>query len=122
MDSKTIDLIVKCAADYTEKKVKGSYIDKSDTYSTLVDFGKHLMELYSSVSSSHPDTGSGLNIAGVNGWRSVSKVSQLKRGDIVKNRLSGNTYVVDSNYGERASAVTVQDITDPSEWIVLACR
>ena len=72
--------------------------------------------------SPEQDTKSGLNIADVNGWRSVIKVSDLKRGDIIKNRLSGNTYVVDSNYGEWASAVTVQDITNPSEWMVHACR
>jgi len=46
----------------------------------------------------------------------VEEMKNLKRGDIVKNDGSGNSYVVTANYGDRITAVRTVDITNPSEW------
>lgn len=40
----------------------------------------------------------------------------LKLGDVVKNTMSGNRYIVHSNYGDRVTAVSTADLTNPSEW------
>lgn len=40
----------------------------------------------------------------------------LKPGDVVKNTLSGNRFMVHSNYGDRVTAVQTADLTNPSEW------
>jgi len=63
-----------------------------------------------------------LNIPCVNGWLPIKKVSQLNRGDIIMHISGGSSYIVSENYGERATAVDTKDITNASEWLVLACR
>lgn len=40
----------------------------------------------------------------------------LKRGDIVRGKLSEQAYVVNACYGDRVTAVTTVDITNPPEW------
>lgn len=40
----------------------------------------------------------------------------LERGDILRNKSSKSSYVVDANYGNRVSAVKTVDITNPDEW------
>ena len=41
----------------------------------------------------------------------------LTRGDIVRHRMDrARSYLVEANYGGRATAVRVVDITNPAEW------
>jgi hypothetical protein len=46
----------------------------------------------------------------------IKEFKNLRRGDIVKHELYPITYVVDSNYGDRVTAMTTADMTNPSEW------
>lgn len=41
---------------------------------------------------------------------------KLKRGDLVKHKHDRRTFVVTSNYGDRVTAVSSVDMTNPSEW------
>jgi hypothetical protein len=43
----------------------------------------------------------------------------LKRGDIVKPIGGCETYVVSANYGERVTAATTIDITNPGNWMLV---
>lgn len=43
----------------------------------------------------------------------------LSRGDIVRGKKSGESFLVDSNYMGRATAVRTADLTNPSEWILV---
>ena len=47
----------------------------------------------------------------------MKNFKRLKTGDIVKNFVSDRTYVVVHNYGDRVTAVTTADLTNPSEWV-----
>lgn len=58
----------------------------------------------------------------VSGWLDIDSIAQLDRGDIIKHRSGGNSYVVNENYGNRVTAVDTRDITNASEWLILACR
>jgi hypothetical protein len=40
----------------------------------------------------------------------------LKCGDIVQSRFDSTGYIVTANYGDRATAVTSVDMTNPTEW------
>jgi len=40
----------------------------------------------------------------------------LDVGDIVKGKTSDNVYVVIANYGNRCTAVSTADLTNPKEW------
>lgn len=40
----------------------------------------------------------------------------LSTGDVVKGLLSGQTYIVTANYGDRVTAVQTVDITHSNEW------
>lgn len=42
--------------------------------------------------------------------------NNLNPGDIVKGKLSEETYVVTCHYGNRVTAVRTEDITNPDEW------
>ena len=44
---------------------------------------------------------------------------KLKRGDIVRNKGSADSYVVTSHYGDRVTAVRTADLTNPSEWLLI---
>jgi hypothetical protein len=46
-------------------------------------------------------------------------IMQLKTGDIIRSRLSGEAYVVTGQYGGRATAVKTVDVTNPDEWLVM---
>ena len=63
------------------------------------------------------------NDSEVSKWQTVTDLSQLKRGSIVRHVSNtgnhGKAYVVDANYGTHATAVTTIDITNPTEWEVL---
>lgn len=50
----------------------------------------------------------------------IEKISDLKEGDVVKHVSDHIGFRVIAVYGERATAVRVQDITNPSEWEVIA--
>ena len=43
----------------------------------------------------------------------------LKRGMIIKSKVSGCSYVVDVNYGLRVTALSSMDITNIDEWEVV---
>jgi hypothetical protein len=43
-------------------------------------------------------------------------MKSLDRGDLVRSKWEGRTYVVSANYGDRVTAVDTIDITNPSEW------
>lgn len=51
-------------------------------------------------------------------WKDLD-FNTLKRGDIIRNKGSKNSYVVASNYGNRATAVNTVDVTNKIEWKVL---
>lgn len=40
----------------------------------------------------------------------------LNCGDIVRHVLSGDSYVVTSNYGDRVTCCRTIDLTNPQEW------
>jgi|WetSurMetagenome_2_1015567.scaffolds.fasta_scaffold1234313_2 hypothetical protein len=41
---------------------------------------------------------------------------ELHTGDLVVGRVTGEVYVVMSNYGNRATAVRTIDMTNPNDW------
>ena len=41
---------------------------------------------------------------------------KLKRGNIIRNLCTGNTYIVDSNFGDFIVGVSSLHISNPSEW------
>lgn len=49
----------------------------------------------------------------------LEAVPQLKTGDIIRSRLTGEGYVVTGQYGDRATAVKTVDVTNPGEWLVM---
>ncbi len=59
------------------------------------------------------------NCLAVSGWQEVANIKKLKRGDIVRNKNSQNSYVVSANYGDRVTAICSVDITNAQEWEVL---
>jgi hypothetical protein len=46
----------------------------------------------------------------------IKDFNQLDRGDIIRHKSGGDTYLVNSNYGHRVTAVTTKDLTNPDEW------
>ena len=44
----------------------------------------------------------------------------LREGDIVQGKASGEGYIVTGNYGDRVTAVRTVDITQPDEWELIA--
>ena len=53
-------------------------------------------------------------------YKIVRTLRDLRRGNIVRHRTGGPTYVVNTNFGQRVTAVASIDITNPEEWEVLA--
>lgn len=45
---------------------------------------------------------------------------QLKQGDIVRGKLSGESYVVTANYGDYVIAVRTAHLAQPSEWDLIS--
>lgn len=60
------------------------------------------------------------NKKGVGVLKKRLKISDFKRGTIVRSKVTGQTYVVDANYGDRATVSTTADITNPEEWEVVS--
>ena len=48
----------------------------------------------------------------------LKSINELQTGDIVRGKISHQTFTVVANYGTRATAVKVADITNPGEWEV----
>ncbi len=46
-------------------------------------------------------------------------MTDFKRGRVVRNTLSGESYVVTGNYGDHALAVRTVDISNPAEWEIV---
>lgn len=44
----------------------------------------------------------------------------LDRGDIVRHVSEDASVLVDSNYGKRVTAVRTFDLTNPTEWVLVA--
>lgn len=49
--------------------------------------------------------------------KKIGWIKKLKRGDIVRHRITGNSYVIDGNYGLYAIAIKSIQISNPNEWI-----
>ena len=47
----------------------------------------------------------------------IKSIKDLKRGDIVRNLSSRNTYVIDAIFGNYAIGVRIIHISNPDEWI-----
>lgn len=45
--------------------------------------------------------------------------ADLRAGDIIRNKTSGNAYVVTANYGDSAIAIETIQIRRPDQWLVL---
>ena len=43
-------------------------------------------------------------------------VQNLREGNIIQHRLTGQTYVVTANYGKYAIAVRTMHVSNPAEW------
>ncbi|HLO91555.1 MAG TPA: hypothetical protein VK172_10365 [Lentimicrobium sp.] len=52
-------------------------------------------------------------------WKPVTDLSELERGDVICNLGSGNSYVVDANYGDTVTAVDTVQVSNPIEWVVM---
>jgi len=50
-------------------------------------------------------------------WEDIESISELERGDIVRHKSGGNSYVIDDNYGDYAIGVDTVHISNPCEWI-----
>lgn len=51
------------------------------------------------------------------GIERLTRLSQLKTGDIIRNHMTGGkSYVITANYGNRVTAVCTVDVTNPDEW------
>lgn len=51
--------------------------------------------------------------------KKLKKISQLKSGDIVKNKGSAYGYVITANYGNYAIGVRTIHISNPNEWEIV---
>jgi hypothetical protein len=49
----------------------------------------------------------------------VTKLDQLQPGDCVRHKNGRVVYFVTANYGQRVTAVSTADLTNPNEWEVL---
>ncbi|RJP48763.1 MAG: hypothetical protein C4586_08595 [Anaerolineaceae bacterium] len=52
-------------------------------------------------------------------YESFSSISELKPGMIVRGKSTGQTFMVLVSFGDRVTAVSTADITNPDEWEVL---
>jgi hypothetical protein len=46
----------------------------------------------------------------------IMTIADLRVGDIIRGKASGDSYVVTAIYGDRATAVRTMDVTNPAEW------
>jgi hypothetical protein len=49
----------------------------------------------------------------------LESIADLKPGDIIRGKSSGQVYVVTANYGNHVTAVASADVTNPGEWLVM---
>jgi hypothetical protein len=49
----------------------------------------------------------------------LQRISDLSEGKIVYNKETGNRYLILGVFGDRATGVSIADITNPKEWEVL---
>ena len=49
----------------------------------------------------------------------LKDVSSLKKGDIIRHKMTYQSFVVTTNYGKRATAVSTVDVTNSGEWSVV---
>lgn len=49
----------------------------------------------------------------------LNSINELQTGDIVRGKTHHQTYTVVANFGTRATAIRVADITNLNEWQVL---
>lgn len=49
-------------------------------------------------------------------FKRVESICDVVPGLVILHIGSGETYIVTANYGDRATAVRTQDITNPFEW------
>ena len=49
-------------------------------------------------------------------YNTIEKLKELERGDIIKSKTDDDTYLVDSNFGNKVVAVKTFDITNLNEW------
>lgn len=47
------------------------------------------------------------------------QMRNLQPGDTIRGKLSGNSYIVTANYGDRVTAVRTADVTNHEEWDVI---
>ncbi len=52
----------------------------------------------------------------MNGFEDVKAIETLIRGDIVRNKGTGTTYVVEQTLGDTAIAVRTVVLSNPTEW------
>lgn len=52
-------------------------------------------------------------------WVDLEHIAQLKSGDIIRGKSSGEAYVVTGQYGSHATAVKTVDVSHASEWLVM---
>ena len=50
------------------------------------------------------------------------QMRKLQVGDLVRGKLSGMTFVVTGNYGDRVTAVKTVDMTNPEEWEIVSVQ
>ena len=44
----------------------------------------------------------------------------LSRGDIIRHKIgTGDSYLIDANYGGHCTAVVTKDVTNPDEWDII---
>lgn len=46
----------------------------------------------------------------------LKSIDQLRRGDIIRHKGSGEAYVIDSNYGSFAIGMRSVHVSNPIEW------
>lgn len=51
--------------------------------------------------------------------RDVARIGELCRGDVVRHKATGQTYLVDACYDKFAIGVTHQHISNPAEWEIV---
>ncbi len=52
-------------------------------------------------------------------YESFASISELKPGMIVRGKSTGQAFMVIVNFGDRVTAVSTADVTNPDEWEVL---
>ena len=51
--------------------------------------------------------------------RPVQSIKDLERGDIIRHKGTGKSYVVTANYGTTVIAVDTYQVSNPDEWLLV---